>query len=285
MIIGSYSTNSTILTPKMYKYLVKGDQSLLRGNFLSEYKTQSDKNKVLKNLGIDKIVKPTWGSITGNIEDQKDLMNKLENSSIKTADKVQYTNQDYSELENVKQALDKLLYKDLSISIQATPNSAEKGDSIDKVTFTWSYNKSNIKEQQFDSQPIESTLRTYTINGPITTNISKTITGNDGSQKVSATASLIFYYGIYSCNSIEQPSISQCKRTLTNSLNGTYIVNAKDNEYIWFLIPKELGTPTFTVGVFSGGFYKYSETTYKKIDYNIYRSDNHSLGNTTIKLS
>ena len=64
-----------------------------------------------------------------------------------------------------------------------------------------------------------------------------------------------------------------------------YTVDAKDNEYIWFLIPTVLGTPTFTVGIFSGGFYKYAETTYKNISYSIYRSDNHSLGKTTINLS
>lgn len=289
MIIGSYSTNKTILTPNTYKYLVKGDQALLKGNFLSEYKTNTDKEKVLKNLGIDKlsIASPIWGNITGNIEDQKDLVTKLKEVSVEnlTADKVQYNNQDYPELQNVKKALDKLLYKSLAVSISANPSSAEIGDTVDSVTFTWNYNKSNILEQKFNDKSIESSLRTYIIAGPITNNISRTIVGYDGNQKVQATASLIFYYGIYSGNSVEQPTIEQCKRTLSNSLNGTYTINAKDNEYIWFLIPAKLGTPTFTVGIFSGGFYKYSEITYRDMVYNVYRSDNHSLGNTTIKLS
>lgn len=289
MIIGSYSTSKTILTPKMYRYLIKGDQALLKDNFLSEFKTNTDKNKVLKNLGISGgvISSPMWGEIKGNIEDQKDLINKIKESTIEdlTAEQVSYTNYDYPNLENVKKALDELLHKDLTVQIQATPSSAEKGDTVNQVTFTWNYNKSNILYQQLNGQNIDVNLRTYTINKSITNNISYSITGTDGVQQVTAVASLIFYYGIYYINSITQPLFENCKKTLSNSLSGSYTVDAKDNEYIWFLIPTALGTPTFTVGIFSGGFYKYAETTYKNISYNIYRSDNHSLGKTTINLS
>ena len=116
MIVGCYSSNKTILTPNTYKYLVKGDQALLKGNYLSEFKTNIDKNKVLKNLGI---VNPKWGNIEGNIEDQKDLMDKLKTSIVDniTSEKVSYDNNDYPELSNVKKALDQLLHKDLNVSI------------------------------------------------------------------------------------------------------------------------------------------------------------------------
>lgn len=289
MIIGSYSTSKTILTPKMYRYLIKGDQALLKDNFLSEFKTNTDKNKVLKNLGISggSISNPVWGNITGNIEDQKDLMNKLKQSTIEdlTAEQVSYTNYDYPNLENVKKALDELLHKDLTVQIQATPSSAERGDVVNQVTFTWNYNKLNILFQQLNEQELDVSLRTYTISKPITDSINYSITGTDGVQQVTASAALTFYYGIYYTTSIEQPTFEKCKKTLSNSLSGSYTIDAKDNEYIWFLIPADLGIPTFTVGIFSGGFYKYAETTHKNISYSVYRSDNHSLGKTTINLS
>lgn len=284
MIVGCYSSNKTILTPNTYKYLVKGDQALLKGNYLSEFKTNTDKNKVLKNLGI---VNPKWGNIEGNIEDQKDLMDKLKTSVVDniTSEKVSYDNNDYPELSNVKKALDQLLHKDLNVSISVNPPHAEKGNSIDKVTFSWTYNKSNITYQKFDNQDIDKSIRSFIVTGPITSNIKKTIVGSDGIQQVQATGNLIFYNTIYYINSINQPSFEECNKQLVNSRSGVFTVTARDNEYIWFLIPSELGEPTFTVGIFSGGFYKYAETTYKGIAYNIYRSDNHSLGTTTINLS
>lgn len=284
MIVGCYSSNKTILTPNTYKYLVKGDQALLKGNYLSEFKTNTDKNKVLKNLGI---VNPKWGNIEGNIEDQKDLMDKLKTSIVDniTSEKVSYDNNDYPELSNVKKALDQLLHKDLNIAISVNPSHAEKGDSIDKVTFSWTYNKSNITYQKFDNQDIDKSIRSFIITGPITNTIRKTIVGSDGTQQVQATGNLIFYNTIYYINSINQPNFEECSKQLVNSRSGVFTVIARDNEYIWFLIPSELGEPTFTVGIFSGGFYKYAETTYKGIAYNVYRSDNHSLGNTTINLS
>ena len=284
MIVGCYSSNKTILTPNTYKYLVKGDQALLKGNYLSEFKTNTDKNKVLKNLGI---VNPKWGNIEGNIEDQKDLMDKLKTSVVDniTSEKVSYDNNDYPELSNVKKALDQLLHKDLNVSISVNPSHAEKGNSIDKVTFSWTYNKSNITYQKFDNQDIDKSIRSFIVTGPITSTIRKTIIGSDGTQQVQATGNLIFYNAIYYINSINQPSFEECNKQLVNSRSGVFTVIARDNEYIWFLIPSELGKPTFTVGIFSGGFYKYAETTYKGITYNIYRSDNHSLGTTTINLS
>lgn len=284
MIIGCYANNKTILTPNTYKYLVKGDQALLKGNYLSEFKTNTDKNKVLKNLGI---VNPKWGNIEGNIEDQKDLMDKLKTSIVDniTAQEVSYDNQNYPELENVKKALDQLLHKDLAVSISVNPSQAEKGTSVDKITFTWNYNKSNIISQKFNNEDIDKNLRSIIINGPIVDNIKGTIIGSDGDQQVQATAQLTFYYSIYYINSINQPNFEECSRQLVNSRRGTFTVNARDNEYIWFLVPIELGEPTFTVGIFSGGFYKYAESSYNNITYNIYRSDNHSLGNTTVNIS
>jgi len=47
---------------------------LLRNNFLSEYRTELEKAKVRKNLGIADEASLIWGNIDGTIEEQKDLI-------------------------------------------------------------------------------------------------------------------------------------------------------------------------------------------------------------------
>lgn len=74
---------------------------------------------------------------------------------------------------------------------------------------------------------------------------------------------------------------------LSNSKAKTFSVTAGTNEYIVYAYPSRLGTATFTVGGFEGGFNSpdtvslttpsgYTENFY------VYRSVNHSLGSTTV---
>lgn len=77
---------------------------------------------------------------------------------------------------------------------------------------------------------------------------------------------------------------------LSNSRAKTFTVNAGAGEYIVYSYPTRLGTATFTVGGFEGGFESpelvsvtnssgYTETYY------VYRSTNASLGSTTVVVS
>lgn len=79
--------------------------------------------------------------------------------------------------------------------------------------------------------------------------------------------------------------------SLSSSRSQTFTITANSNEYIFLAIPSSFGTPTFYVGGFEGGFNllqsnisktnQYGVTTL----YNLWRSDNHSLGNTTVTIS
>ena len=72
---------------------------------------------------------------------------------------------------------------------------------------------------------------------------------------------------------------------------GTWVVNAAANEYIWFAFRDQLqtdnGNPTFTVGGFPGGFADKGTVAHTNDSgfvetYRLWRSDNHSLGSTTV---
>lgn len=76
---------------------------LLRNNYLGEYRTELERAKVRKNLGIADEQSLLWGNIDGTIEEQKDLVRYVEQ-------KWQYDNDIAENIHTVKDALDYALY-------------------------------------------------------------------------------------------------------------------------------------------------------------------------------
>ena len=288
-LLGAYNTGDNILTPRQSEQQSCKHQVLLKENFLSEFFTKSEKRKVLQNLGVNSTVE--WGEIGGYIENQTDLLRKLkdyilkETNQDKAVQQILYSNEAYPNITTLEQALDVALYQDLTISVKVSPSVAESGDSIENVLLTWSYNKSNIKQQAIDNTTIDPNIRQLELEGPIVSSTTKKVVGNDGTKTVTGQATLNFYPGIYYGSGISQPPIQSMEKVLLPSRSCRITVNAEQNEYIWILLPINYGDPTFTVGGFSGGFQKVGSTSYKITNYNIWRSDNHSLGNTTIDIS
>lgn len=76
---------------------------LLRDKYLGEYRTELEKAKVRKNLGISEGNVMAWGNIEGFVEEQKDLVSYVESKWL-------YKNEISSDITNVKQALDYAIY-------------------------------------------------------------------------------------------------------------------------------------------------------------------------------
>lgn len=72
---------------------------LLRNKYLGEYRTELEKAKVRKNLGIADEYSLQWGNIEGFVESQKDLVEYVEQ-------KWHYTNTVSEDIKNVRDALD-----------------------------------------------------------------------------------------------------------------------------------------------------------------------------------
>jgi hypothetical protein len=87
-------------------------------------------------------------------------------------------------------------------------------------------------------------------------------------------------------------SIDQLQNNvLSNSYSQVFTVNATSNEYIYLAIPSSFGSPTFSVGSLEGGFRLFQSNisitnSYGvTILYDLWKSDNHSLGTTTVNVS
>ena len=174
-------------------------------------------------------------------------------------------------------------------SFSVTPSVAQKGSTV-SVSVKWSYNK-DINSQTLNNATLDTTLRektfssvnadaTYTLNATSTNNISKAKSGT-----------VKFYNGIYygksSSTTYDSTLINSLTKVLSDSKARTITVNAGTGEYIYYCLPSRLGTPNFNVGGFDGGFDKVETVSFTNSDgytenYDIYKSNNANLGNTTI---
>lgn len=214
--------------------------------------------------------------------------NKIDNS-------LDYSNPASPTIIDFKSALDYLLYFDLSITFTCTEKTTlEIGSVVNSVTFNWSYNK-NILSQSFNGTGLENDVRTLTYNEPFTTNKDFKITASDERKSFSKVISFGFRYGRYwGVSSKETLDTSEdllaINKELSTGRGKTFTANASDGEYIYYCYPMAWGVGTFSVGGFTGGFELVNNLIFTNekghsSTYYIYRSTNHSLGNTVVTVS
>lgn len=322
------SNNFSIISPDLYVkpcescHTSKCDpQVLLKENYLSEFKTLEEKNKVKENLGLlDNVIQ--WGEIGGYIENQKDLnqaflslkkymqdllaknsstlrqlINKKIDKEILTGvdavSQISYVNDKYN-ITSLKDALDVLFNQELNITITCTPSKAETGSKVQSITYQWSFNRDNIQWQKFNDETIDVSQRSITISGNYTSNVIGKLEVNDGHSTYTKQVQLSFYpgiyYGILDSEDIDLDSMLSLNCLLQENRNTSITVDANDvNDYIYICIPYDYGIPEFSVNGFYGGFTLLNDNymvdkynTSNPIRYQIYRSDNKNLGKTTV---
>ena len=195
----------------------------------------------------------------------------------------------------VQDALDALLYNapvitDLRSSYATL---VEMGTIISSVTFNWLYNKA-ITSQTFAGISLDKNLRTYTYTKGIFGNTTLTLVGNDGKNNCSKSVTFTYankvFYGVSSSTTYNAGLLNSLSYELSNSKGRMITVNPGESQHIIYAIPVRLGECKFAVGGFEGGFQKVSTISYTNSqnyteNYNIYRSDNPNLGNTTVVVS
>lgn len=189
------------------------------------------------------------------------------------------------------QMLDELLYKAITItSFNISKSIAELGEIVSNLKLTWSYNKEPVI-QKLDNSILDNNIREYAVNSNIETNKTFRLDVSDGKNTVNKTTSINFcngrYHGVSNSENYDSDFILSLNKTLTNSRACSFTVDCGQGQYIFFAIPTRFGTPTFTVGGFTGGFTKVATVDFTNASgytepYNIYKSDYSNLGNTTV---
>jgi hypothetical protein len=123
-----------------------------------------------------------------------------------------------------------------------------------------------------------------------------TLHANSGADVSSASASVGFYNRIYWGSLIKASSFLASDITglssnrISNSKNGAYLATASFGFYLLLAYPARLGTSTFTVNGFEGGFNSPETVSITNAsgyteNYLVYRSTNPGLGSTTFIVS
>ena len=183
-------------------------------------------------------------------------------------------------------------------SFNSSQTSFEVGQTVSNPQFNAAYNEDVNSAQLKDSknnlwQDLDNVYSfnssyTFTLNTPgsVTFTLEATLSG-----VVDASLNLTWYYKKYYGTSINLTDIANLQyNSLASSRTGSFSVNANPGEYIYFAIPVSFGNPSFSVGGFSGGFTLVDTVSFINMYgvaamYNIYRSDNYSLGNIMVSIS
>lgn len=183
-------------------------------------------------------------------------------------------------------------------SFNISNSSLEVGQSINTPSFTASYNETPISCTLKDS--INNITQTLTNVNSFNSNYNfiKSSPGSVSftldavmSSESTASVNLNWYYRLYygTAISLTTPS-SLSYNKLSSGFAGTFNVNAGTGEYIYISFPSSFGTPTFYVGGFEGGISFLETVSFTNsygitTNYDIYQSDNVSLGATTVVVS
>ncbi len=193
-------------------------------------------------------------------------------------------------------AVSDLNYEAIEItSFAVSPNTAEMGSSVAYVSAMWAFNKTpaSIKFAGTNYQP---TATLSSVTGPFTTNQTWRLEATDERDAIAEkSASLTFLNGVYygvaaQPTTVNSAFVLNLSKTLRSNKLPSFTANATTGKYIWYCLPKRMGTCSFKVGGFEGGFTLHSTIAFTNAsgyteDYYIYRSDNVSLGSTTISVS
>lgn len=202
---------------------------------------------------------------------------------------------------NVEEALDTLksqmadvLYKAIQItSFTNNVGTAEMGSTVNTVVLNWATNKTP-EELTLDGEGIDKTLKTKTIeNANIKSNKTYTLKAKDERDaEATKTTAINFLNGVYwgvaeDKSSFDSAFILGLTKGLQGSKTKTFTVNAGAAQHIYYAVPSRYGTPSFKVGGFEGGFAKaatieFTNASGYKENYDIWKSDNPGLGNTTV---
>lgn len=190
-----------------------------------------------------------------------------------------------------------LKYKAIEISsFSNNKNTAEMGSTVNEVTLSWVLNKTPEK-LTIDGveQAADITSLALTGLGIIGTKTWKLEVTDERGATATKTTSISFlngaYYGISSIpDAYDSDFILSLTKTLTSTRARSFTVNPGENEYIYYCVPTRFGDCTFYMGGFEGGITKVATFDFTNASgytesYDVYRSDNPKLGQTTVTVS
>lgn len=219
------------------------------------------------------------------------------------ASNISVTNVGYA---NLQELLDFLLYTPIVITnFAATQDIYEIGSTITSLTFNWTLNYNPVSQTLTGPSITPPTLLVTDRNTTVAVSnlqgvnpgdeFSYILTANDGTASPTATEKIYFYNGVYVGDSVipgavDSAFINTLNKTLQLNKTRTWTSNASGSQYTWAAWRTALGTATFQVGQFIGGFeapvtVSHTNASGYTEDYYVARSTNPDIGPVNITIS
>lgn len=225
---------------------------------------------------------------TGGTVDPEDL----------DASMIAYTNASKPNVTTVKDALDDLMYFDLTISLSSTSaTQQEKGVTLENVVLNWTYNKDVVSQSMNSVEIPDVSQRTYTATGPFDSNTSFTLKANDGKKDFTKTLSISFlnkvYWGVGTVTESAGVTnefilgLSGSKFASSKASVGTITANAEAGNYIYYAQPASFADPVFNIGGFDTEFellhtFTFTNASGHEESYKVFKSGQSGLGSTSM---
>lgn len=199
-------------------------------------------------------------------------------------------------IETLENSIADLLYKPIDItSFTVTPSVAEMGSTVNEVVLKWAINKDPVR-LTVEGISVATDLRETALSWTLTETYTFSVNATDERNATdSMTKTLPFYNGVYygllsDGATLDSAAVLTLNKALTNSRGRSFTVSCGDEQRIAYAIPTRLGTPTFKVGGFEGGFYKAATIDFTNASgytesYDIWLSSNTGLGETTVEVN
>lgn len=176
-------------------------------------------------------------------------------------------------------------------SFTVYPDIVEKGSTVTAQVFSYSVNRTSA-ETKIDGTAVTggSASRSDALSEDKTYTLTATLKGVTKTKTASVRFVAPIYYGVSESYTLENETVLSLNRLLKTSKSLSFTVNAASGQYILFAIPVSMGTPTFNVGGFEGGFtlsgtFELTNSSGHSEDYRLYRSVNSGLGSTKVSVS
>ena len=215
-----------------------------------------------------------------------------------TADAVTYENAGVdTEIDNVKEALDKLFNKVYYVAPQITsftmtPSTTvyEVGQTVNSLVFNWTTNKDIISQTLTDCVLADETVRTATYNTPLSANKTFTLSINDGENTSNKSLSIAFRHKFYWGNATLPDTFDSAfilglpKSQFATGKTGTYSMTLGTDEYGFLAYPVSFGTIEvvniggFDTEVVDCGTIDFTNASGNTTAFKIYRTGRSGLG-------
>lgn len=189
------------------------------------------------------------------------------------------------------------LYQAMQVnSLSVTPSQAERGSTVADVTLKWGLSKVPTS-LTLNDETVTATDTQKVIEGAnLTKDTTYTIKATDA-RGASAQRNATVYFrdkrhwftGAYDADALTDEVLNGATGELATSRAKTFSVNAAEGQHIFYAFPHSWGTPSFFVGGFEGGFsllktFDHVNASGASVSYDVYKSTNAGLGQTTVEV-